>query len=158
MTYQRASKSPFRSYSNTDSSGDTYNQTAGDQIDNVVISNIASLSSGHWTGFNLREHCSDRGVFGQAGQSWAQSSLLASITSYTSPAGVGNNTDKSLMSTLHGTTSGSFNFGDDSVFWFVSDSTKITGPNYYSSFSSSTAPNSDNNAGANFELLTFVTS
>jgi len=156
MTYQRASKSPFRSYSNTDSSGDTYNKTAGDQLDNVIIGDIASLSTGYWTGFKLREYCSDRGTFGHAGQSWAQSSLLANVTSYVET--VGSNTDKSLMSTLHGTTSGSFNFGDDSTFWFVTDSKKFTGPNFYVAYNSGTAPNSNNNDSANFALLTFVQS
>tara|TARA_R100001015_G_C4605404_1_gene160426 strand:- start:476 stop:952 length:477 start_codon:yes stop_codon:yes gene_type:complete len=158
MTYQRSSRSPFRHYSNTDGTGNTYNDSSGDQLDNVVISNIAALSTGYWTGFNLRDYCSNRSVFGHAAQSWTQSSLLASITSYTGPSGPGNNTDKSLMSTLHGVDSGSFNFGDDSIFWFVADSTKVTGPNLNAVYNSGTAPNTDNNASANFALLTFVQS
>ena len=154
MTYQRQSKSPFRAFSNTDSSKNTYN-ILGDQLDNIEISNIDVLYTGYWVGFTLRDHCNNRGIYGQAGQSWTQTSLLSNITSYAQ--GAGNNADKSLMSTLHGLTSGSFNFGDDSVIWYQSDSSIITGPNFNVSHNAGTAPASDNNANSNFSLLTFVT-
>lgn len=151
MSYQRRSMSPFRFYTNSDASGDTYNSTS--QLDEIEIGNLSALYNGYWTGFRLRSYCAQRGIFGHASQSWNQDILLSCVTNYEGSGAYA--TDRSLMSTLHGITSGSFNFGDDSLYWRPSSVTSYQGPLAYSSFTSS-FPYSNNNTNANFALLTFT--
>lgn len=151
MSYQKRSLSPFRMFTNSDGSGDTYNI---EQLDQVEIGNLSALYSGYWVGFRLRPYCSQRGIFGHAAQSWNQDSLLANISVYR--GGGIYETDKSLMSTLHGTTSGSFNFGDDSIYWRASNSASYEGPLTYDAYSSLTQPYSNNNLNSNFALLYFT--
>lgn len=152
MSYQRKSLSPFRLFTNDDGSGDTYN--LGTQLDQVEVGNMIGLNSGYWTGFRLRAYCAQRGIFGHASQSWTQDSLLSCITNYEGSSTYA--TDRSLMSTLHGISSGSFNFGDDSLYWRPSTVTSYEGPAVYSSYTGGTAPGSDNNSNSNFALLIFT--
>lgn len=152
MSYQRRSMSPFRFYTNTDGSGDTYNLTS--QLDEIEMGDLSALYNGYWVGFKLRAYCAQRGIFGHASQSWTQDSLLSCITNYEGSSVYA--TDRSLMSTLHGITSGSFNFGDDSLYWRPSSVTGYQGPLTYSSYTGGTAPGSNNNTQSNFALLTFT--
>ena len=145
--------SPFRVLNGDSTTKNLYKLDSPDQA--IQLESLTAIGSGigDYVGWRFQPAASDRGMWNHCAQSWRTLVQLASFTCYDSTTA---RTDKSLMSTTRGADSGSFNFGDDAVFWFKAGSTTAySGVRLYSAHSGN-VPTDATNTDSNFAALIFT--